>query len=339
MGDVDGDARDDVCARTADGVRCWRSEGDAFGPAIVGPEWSNASGWGRVPYWSTLRLVDVDGDRRADLCARAAAGLRCHLSTGDGFGPAIEGPEWSDASGWGDYANYSTIRFGDLDGDGDRDVCARANAGVRCHPWEGGGFGANLGGPTLSDASGWGSIRFFSTLRFQDVDGDGAEELCARGSAGVRCWSIADGFAASTAGPAWSDEVGWDAPRYYETIRGVTPRDRCVVDEVCGNGADDDCDGEVDEGCGSSSSAGGDDPSGAASGSGGASAAGGGASSSPAGGTGLASGAGGSGADGASGDDVEGSGCGCRVAPARSTPALLAAGALALGLAARRRRR
>lgn len=259
-GDIDGDARADVCARREDGIACWRASETGFGTAIAGPAWSDANGWDRVEYWSTIRMVDVDGDRKTDLCARTAAGLVCHLSTGDGWSAPIVGPVWSDESGWWDYANYSTIRFGDLDGDGDQDVCARANAGIRCAMFEAGptgnGFVESFDGPALADDQGWGSIRFFSTLRLADIDGDGMADLCARSQAGVQCWpSLGTGFAATPiTGPGWSDESGWDAPQYYATIRMSTAAPRCYLDERCDDGVDDDCDGEIDEGCDDGSS-------------------------------------------------------------------------------------
>ncbi len=276
MADIDGDARIDLCARAAEGMRCWASTGAGFGPPIEGPSWSDASGWSRPEYWSTIRLVDVDGDGRADLCARAAAGLRCHLSEGDGFAEAIEGPGWSDDSGWGDYDNYSTIRFADIDGDGDADVCGRANAGIRCFAWEGTGFAeAAIVGPELSNDSGWGNVRFYSTIRMADVDGDGDADLCARAASGLRCWPAQDGaFGEPWVGPAWSDEAGFDEPGVYETLRAVRPMRRCVVEESC-NGEDDDCDGMIDEGCpddGATSDGGG---SGGASGDGGTAGTGG----------------------------------------------------------------
>src|SRR5690606_32296979 len=77
-------------------------------------------------------FTDVDGDGRADLCARGGAGVRCWLSDGAGWPTELPPIPWSDASGWDDITNYATIRMGDVNGDGLADVCGRANAGVVC---------------------------------------------------------------------------------------------------------------------------------------------------------------------------------------------------------------
>lgn len=222
FGDIDGDGRADVCARAAAGMRCWRSLGTGFGPAIDGPAWSDSSGFDALPHWSTIRMGDLNGDGRADLCVRAAAGVSCHLSTGSGFGAAIPGPAWSDASGWARHKNYSTLRLADLDGDGASELCARANAGIRCVRLEGTVFGSVFSGPALSDASGWNQIRYYSTIRFGDVTGDGRADLCARAAAGVRCWPAkadGSGFEDEIVGPEWSDASGWGKPEHYDTLR------------------------------------------------------------------------------------------------------------------------
>ena len=225
MGDVDGDGKVDVCGRAADGMRCWRSTGTGFGSAIEGPAWSDELGWGALSMWSTIRLADMDGDGRADLCARGSDGLRCHLSTGDGFGAAVTGPGMSDDSGWADQANYLTLRVGDIDGDGQGDVCARADAGIRCWRWQGDGFAEPIAGPTLSDESGWYAHKYFRTIRLADIDGDGKSDLCARAAKGMLCWrSEGESFAAAIDGPEWSDEKGWGKSPYYTTIRAGGPR-------------------------------------------------------------------------------------------------------------------
>src|SRR5690606_32001694 len=191
-----------------------------FGAAITGPNWADSSGWGYVGYWSTIRLADIDGDGRADLCARAAKGLICHLSEGSGFGPEIEGPTFSDAGGWWRHRYFSTLRFADLDADGDLDVCARAAKGIVCAAWQDGGFGELFDGPALSNDAGWGALRFYQTIRFADIDGDRRADLCARASAGVRCWlSQGTSFGEALTGPEWSDAKGWDLPKYFSTLR------------------------------------------------------------------------------------------------------------------------
>jgi hypothetical protein len=117
--------------------------------------------------------TDLDGDGRADLCARAAAGLLCYPSRGGSFGEAWVIDSLSDASGWDDETNFSTLRLGDVTGDGLADVCARGNARVYCWPSTGSGFGPYIDGPALSDDAGWNRIDRFSTLRLPDFNGDG----------------------------------------------------------------------------------------------------------------------------------------------------------------------
>jgi hypothetical protein len=219
FGDVDGDGRHDLCARGAAGVRCYISDAALFDTWIPGPEWSDEAGWGRAPYWSTLRLGDLDGDDRDDLCGRGPEGVTCHLSVGDGFGPPIAGPRLTDDSGWADPSNYGTLRLGDVTGDGRADLCARGNAGVVCWPFEGAGFGASIEGPRWSDDAGWFRQGRWATVRLADLNADGALDVCGRGGEGVRCADAAGGgFGALRAGPAWADRVSWDRLPYWGTV-------------------------------------------------------------------------------------------------------------------------
>lgn len=337
MADIDGDNRVDLCARAAEGMQCWPSTAAGFGPPIAGPAWGDDVGWARPEYWSTIRLVDVDADGRADLCARAAAGLRCHLATDDGFGDAITGPNWADDNGWGDYDNYSTIRFADIDADGDADVCARANAGIVCFAWTGEGFASeSIAGPALSGDTGWNNVRFYSTIRLVDVDGDAMADVCARASDGLHCWrSSGTGFEEGMLGPAWSDAAGFGAPGVYETVRAARPMRRCVVDEAC-NGEDDDCDGMIDEGCPTDGDDGGGDEGGSdgGTGEGGEGSEDGGASTGALDGTDTVD----PGLPGGFGADGEG-GCGCRADGRRHLPAAGLLSVVLLSLRRRRRRR
>lgn len=227
MGDVDGDGKADFCARANARMHCWITDGER----LDGPEWSDAAGWSAFRHWSTIRLVDLDDDGRADLCGRSPTGLQCHLSTGDGFGPAIAGPALTDETGWADYSNFSTLRFADVTGDGLLDACGRADAGMRCWPFDGASFGEALQGPA-ADATGWTADRFHRTIDFVDIDADGRADMCARASRGLVCWrSLGDRFDdALIEGPAWSDEAGFGAARFYGTMRMLGPVRRPPVD-------------------------------------------------------------------------------------------------------------
>jgi hypothetical protein len=218
--DVDGDGLADVCARANDRMYCWKSTGSAFGPSIAGPAFSDSGNWDQVKYSSTIRLADFDGDGRDDVCARAAAGWRCYPSTGDGFGSAVVGPELSNESGWGYEDHYGTIRMGDVNGDGRADVCARGNAGMFCWLSDGAGFPTRITGPAWNDDAGWTNIRYWSTIRLADFDGDGLADLCARTASDFRCHaSTGSGFGPAVIGPGMSDEHGWNDYDNYSTIR------------------------------------------------------------------------------------------------------------------------
>ncbi len=219
LADVNGDGKADLCGRGADGVDCWLSDGTRFDRAFAGPRWGNSSGWNSAKYYGTLRMGDVNGDGKADLCARAAAGTLCWLSDGASFATRVEGPVWSNDAGFGAMRYWSTMRLADVNGDGKADLCIRTSDELRCHFSTGSGFGEPVRVAGLSDASGWDDISNYGTLRTGDVDGDGAEDLCIRSNTRIDCWAWHDGGFTHYDGPAWTDENGWSRDYYYTTIR------------------------------------------------------------------------------------------------------------------------
>lgn len=234
--DIDGDGRADLCARGAAGLICFRSTGAGFEPGVSNGQMSDADGWDRAEYYSTLRMADIDGDGRDDACARDSDGLVCWLSDGVGFTTEIRGPAWADEVGWSDPSNYTTIRFGDLDGDGRADVCARANAGLRCYLSDGTGFGEAITGPAWSDDEGWSDVSQYATIALADIDGDGVAEACGRAIDGIQCWSAANPTAIIQ-GPPWSTDAGWDTASTAYTIRFADVNGDGRAD-VCGRAPD-----------------------------------------------------------------------------------------------------
>ncbi len=220
--DLNGDGKADVCGRNSIGVQCFLSDGAGFPTSVPGPTWTNDAGWLVASTGSTLRYVDLNGDKKADLCGRSAAGIRCVLSTGTGFGPEIVGPEWSDANGWNKPEYFETIQYADFNSDGKADICGRNGGGVVCHMFDGTAFGPQIVGPAWSDASGWNKPQYFRTIGAMDINHDGRDDLCARNADGMLCApSNGKGFEAPIPGPAWADGKGWDNGVYYSSIRYV----------------------------------------------------------------------------------------------------------------------
>lgn len=226
FGDVNGDGKDDVCARGTAGLRCYVSAGATpLAVVVAGPALSDATGWGEAKYYSTFQLADVTGDGKADACYRGYWGLYCSVATVvDGALTFTEGQlvaGLGDAGGWGEHRYYSTIRFVELDGDGKVDVCYRGAYGLFCQRSQSSGGLVAMAPATmvapLTDAAGWGQPQYYSTIRYGDLDADGQTDVCYRASWGVECRRLTDG--AVVIGPPLSDASGWGAPAYYETMQ------------------------------------------------------------------------------------------------------------------------
>jgi hypothetical protein len=108
--------------------------------------------------------------------------------------------EFADAAALGNAAASESLRAGDLDGDGDDDVCARRAEGVYCALSNGTSLGpATLWSLTFSDANGYAPSAYAATLQLADVDGDDRADLCVRTAVGLACETSdgVDGFAPS----------------------------------------------------------------------------------------------------------------------------------------------
>lgn len=131
-------------------------------------------GLGPVP--ASLRVIgpDVDGDGRADICARAEDGVQCALNEGGTtFGATTRWTDsFSDANGWSNAAYYTSIHYPDLDGDGSADICSRAPTGMLCGLSDrASSFAVSSWSTDFSNGQGFDAVSSTSTLRTPVLDG------------------------------------------------------------------------------------------------------------------------------------------------------------------------
>jgi peptidoglycan/xylan/chitin deacetylase (PgdA/CDA1 family) len=183
VGDVDGDGRADVCVMTDEAIECALARADGTVDALR--RWSTELTSARSSVVArSFRLADVDGDGRADACARSTAGILCATSIGlSSFGRARL---WL---GVGSPRDDSRLELADLDSDGRADLCVdlaptstKSGAeGVACALSNGRGFGA------ISTWSISGDMEGRKAIHLADLNGDDRADLCALTAAGVAC--------------------------------------------------------------------------------------------------------------------------------------------------------
>lgn len=204
LADLNRDTRPDICGRSAQGIECAYNLGDRFGALKLwkSDDFGDAHGYLSAHYGQTMQLGDIDGDRRADVCVRAALGVRCARNLrGARFGASEEwthGP-FSNADGWTSPGTFRSLHVADMNGDGDVDICGRAPTGVVCafadrdYDADGdgvaGGFGTYqyLMNEHMRDVDGWWRPHYGGTVMFGDIDGDGRGDVCTRQQFGVSC--------------------------------------------------------------------------------------------------------------------------------------------------------
>jgi len=244
FGDINGDGKTDACGRGQGGIYCGLATGTGFTtPTIVTTDYSDVQGWDQSQYYDSLRMADVTGDGRIDICGRGGAGIICSFGNGNGtFGAAqlVLSTGYTDAGGWNQPQYGSTIMFADINGDGKADACGRGQGGVYCGLATGTGFATpTIVSTDFTDAGGWNQSQYYDSMRMADVTGDGHVDICGRGQSGIYC---AFGNGNGTFGAAhlvttdFSDAVGWNLPQYGSTIM-FADIDGDGKADVCARGA------------------------------------------------------------------------------------------------------
>lgn len=218
-GDLNGDGRPDLLARTAGGGLFYYPGNGTTGQSGIGSSGLTAGGQvgaGWDGYDAIIGAGDVTGDGKSDILARGSTGnLVVYAGTGltgrlsAGLQPAV-----SAGSGWNSYGSLNAA--GDLNGDATPDLVARRSDGTL---WFAAGSASGKYNTPIAVSEGWSG---FSTLvTGSDFNGDGKPDIFAEDSAGT-LWFFAGAGTTGNDGQ-WSSglksgvrvSTGWSA---YTTV-------------------------------------------------------------------------------------------------------------------------
>jgi hypothetical protein len=246
-GKINGGSKAMLIARDNEGIKAWEFAPYPNNPrqgiwtALPdGPAWHDftlshplTTAWNQADCYQTIQCADIDGDGRDELLGRSqdpasyqtgSAGLQVWKFDGSNWSQMPSLTTMSDANGWNQPQQYSTIQCADIDGDGIAEVIGRDSTGL--HVWKyypnNGGWALGITQSDFSDANGWNAAPYYSTIQCADVDGDGQAEIVARAASGIVVYhhnKSTGQLDLQSTFPDLADAHGWGAEENYATIQ------------------------------------------------------------------------------------------------------------------------
>ncbi|MBX3635337.1 MAG: VCBS repeat-containing protein [Rubrivivax sp.] len=197
--DFNGDGKPDLCGRTPAGLVCQPRTTSGFGiPRVLSAAFSDQHGWTQERYFSSIHFPAPTNP--FIVCARDGEGGFCLDRYATLFGlPGNLGRireasyGFADWWGWNRPEHYRSFRFVDLNADGWVDMCGRGDAGIWCSTWQQQASGGWRWEPPVlwtgqyTNGFGWADKRYFNSIVYGDLNGDGRTDVCGRGTDGLYC--------------------------------------------------------------------------------------------------------------------------------------------------------
>lgn len=195
---------------------------------------SDLNNWKDNAYYESIQTQVIKRGNHQELLllGRNAGGIvvNCYDPQSGICENLINGPDWTDATGWNNECYHKTIQSQVIQRGGQQVVLllARTSNGIilRCYDplaklWEGQG---QVSGPAWSDEGGWKNDLYYKSIQSQVIQGVNRQELLllARTSQGiiVHCYDPVDNvWGEQVNGPAWKDEHGWNSERHWKSIQ------------------------------------------------------------------------------------------------------------------------
>jgi hypothetical protein len=247
-GDVNGDGKIDIVGKGPNGIMVAINNGNGFNSVVNMSyksslynngiaDFADADGngkWGSDEAWySTIRLVDINNDGKADICGRSSQGIWIAYSTGTGFQKKELAfnqnftDDTDDGWNWGVVDRASTIQYADVNGDGWPDIVGRGIWGImvalntKVSGAEFNNVVANWWTGDFRNDNNWNQSSYYKSVHFADLNGDGMADVIGRGHEGV--WAALSNGSKFTEARLWSsefdDQFGWADVKYNSSIQ------------------------------------------------------------------------------------------------------------------------